>query len=135
MENNVLHPSKSVWVKVVFDDELTLEQKDERQMKIWQRLRSDMRPILGISEYHTEARERIHPSSVDFIVVNCRRPEEGVEHGSIEVLMQYWDDVEDHPDLTTGDVIFVFLTDGDELRGVNYATLRPRGLINLTTTW
>ena len=135
MENNLLHPSKCVWVAVVFNDDLTLEQKDERQMRVWQRLKSDMRPIMGISHHHIDVRELIRPSQIDFMVVGCRRLEEGTESGGIEVLIQYWDDIEENPDLTTGDVMFTFLARGDTLRDVNYATLRPRGLINLTALW
>lgn len=135
MENSVLHPSKRIWVEVVFNGDLTPEQKDERQMKVWHRLKTDARPIMGVSHRHIEVMEKVHPSLVDFLVVDCRRPDEGVGNGCIEVLMQYWDDVEERPALTTSDVMFTFLTRGDEVHDVNYATLHPRGLINLTTTW
>ena len=135
MENNLLHPSKCMWVKVVFKDELTPEQRDERQMQIWQRLKSDMRPIIGTSQYLNNAEEFIRPSQVDFIVVGCRKVEEGSNRVGIEVLIQYWDDLEENPDLSTGDVMFTFLTRDGLVLDVNYATLRPRGLVDLKTWW
>ena len=135
MENNLLHPSKRIWVEMVFGEGLSPEQKEERLMKVWCRLKTEGRPIIGISHRHTEAMERVHPSLIDFLVVGCRRLEEDVDSGRIEVLMQYWGDVEEYPDLTTGDVMFTFLSRDGEVHDVNYATLRPRGLINPTSTW
>lgn len=132
MENNVLHPSKRAWVEMVFGEELTPEQKDERQMVVWQRLKTEGRPIIGISHQHSEAMERVSTKLIDFFVLDCNKSENG---NGIEVLMQYWDDVEECPELTTGDVMFSFLVRNGEIFDVNYATLRPRKIITPTLTW
>lgn len=134
MKKTVLHPDKTRWAKVVFPEGLSEFEIEDRKRRIYDEIQNQGRPIVGGTGLKHSLDQHIPPRAIDFLVVGVNSFDNISE--PFQVLIQYWDDVEAFPHLTTDAVMFSFLKTADgSLYSVGYATFAPSSILALTTTW